>query len=363
MKLLILTQKIDKNDDLLGFFHGWVREFAKYYERLTVICLYKGEYDLPENVKILSLGKEDFGQKSIKSKVKSRLFYIFRFYKYIWQERKNYDRVFIHMNPEYGVLGGWVWKIMGKRVVMWYTHKTVNLKLRIAEKFVSTVFTASSDSFQLNSKKAKVVGHGIDVNKFTGRKSKVHKVESLEQPTVVYVGRISEIKNQMLLVRAVDYLVNKKGVHNVKFNFIGEPVYDRDQNYLKEIKKFVKDKKIEKYVDFLGMVSHHDMPEQYHNADLLINLCPTGGMDKAVLEAMSSGVPVIVLNKTFENILDDYKEDLVLFRGDSLELGSKIIKILNLETAKKEKMKSDLREQVVHHHSMENLIKNLVKNI
>src|SRR3989339_803491 len=68
MKLLILTQKIDKNDDLLGFFYAWVGEFAKYYKKITVICLYRGESDLPENVKVLSLGKENLSSREVPDK-------------------------------------------------------------------------------------------------------------------------------------------------------------------------------------------------------------------------------------------------------------------------------------------------------
>ncbi len=52
MKLLILTQKVDINDDVLGFFHRWILEFAKHYEYITVIALEIGEYNLPENVKV-----------------------------------------------------------------------------------------------------------------------------------------------------------------------------------------------------------------------------------------------------------------------------------------------------------------------
>src|SRR5581483_12297211 len=89
MKLLILTQKVDKNDPVLGFFHGWLREFANHFEFITVIALGVGEYELPQNVRVLSLGKE--------SGV-SKLKYLSRFYKYIWQERKNYEKVFVHMN-------------------------------------------------------------------------------------------------------------------------------------------------------------------------------------------------------------------------------------------------------------------------
>ena len=64
MKLLIITQKIDKNDDLLGIYHKWVKKIAAKCESVRVICLYKGEYDLPDNVKVFSLGKE----KKIKTK-------------------------------------------------------------------------------------------------------------------------------------------------------------------------------------------------------------------------------------------------------------------------------------------------------
>ncbi|MEK7538915.1 MAG: hypothetical protein AAB552_03680 [Patescibacteria group bacterium] len=63
MKLLILTQKVDQNDDILGFFHGWIREFAKHAEQVTVIALGVGEYDLPKNVRVFSLGKELFAQE------------------------------------------------------------------------------------------------------------------------------------------------------------------------------------------------------------------------------------------------------------------------------------------------------------
>ena len=58
MRLLIITQKVDKNDPILGFFHRWIEEFAKHCQSIIVICLQKGEYNLPKNIKILSLGKE-----------------------------------------------------------------------------------------------------------------------------------------------------------------------------------------------------------------------------------------------------------------------------------------------------------------
>ena len=69
MRLLIVSQKVDIEDPILGFFHGWLLEFAKQCEEVTVIGLEVGKYALPKNVKVYSLGKEA-GQ--------SRLKYLFR---------------------------------------------------------------------------------------------------------------------------------------------------------------------------------------------------------------------------------------------------------------------------------------------
>ena len=125
MKLLIITQKVDDHDDVLGFFVRWIEEFAKHAEKVTVICLQKGEYNLPHNVSVLSLGKETG---------KSRFTYFVRFFRYIWKLRSDYDTVFVHMNPIYVLLGGVFWKLWFKKIALWYTHKRVDLKLRIAEK-------------------------------------------------------------------------------------------------------------------------------------------------------------------------------------------------------------------------------------
>jgi len=155
MKLLIVTQKVDIQDDNLGFFHRWIEEFAKHCELLTVICLQRGEYHLPSNVKVLSLGKETRS---------SRILYLWNFYKYIFLERNNYNGVFVHMNKEYVLLGGFLWKLWNKKVTLWYAHGHTNWILRVAEKIVDTIFTSTKSGCRLNSPKIKIVGQGIDVD-------------------------------------------------------------------------------------------------------------------------------------------------------------------------------------------------------
>src|SRR6478609_2539072 len=106
MKLLITTQALDSQDSNLGFFHRWVEEFAAHCEKVTVICLREGEHVLPNNVTVLSLGKEAGT---------SRLTRAVRFLTYIHRYRGEYDAVFVHMNPEYIVLGGYFWRRWHKK--------------------------------------------------------------------------------------------------------------------------------------------------------------------------------------------------------------------------------------------------------
>jgi len=331
MKLLIITQKVDKNDDILGFFHGWLLEFAKHYEKITVICLQKGEYDLPSNVKVFSLGKE---------KGVSRIQYLINFYKYIWQERKNYDKVFVHMNPIYVVLGGLFWRFKGKKVALWYTHKSVDLKLRIAEKLANIIFTASKESFQLKSKKVEVVGHGIDVEKFNCLNNNEKDID------ILYVGRLDKIKNQKLLVEAIDVLVNERQQKEIKVNLVG----DFNSKYGMELKEIVIEKKLENNIKFLGSIPNKDIVGYYCNSKISINLCPTGGMDKTVLESMSCGISVVVLNKTFESLLSN---EMILNKENPKELADKILNLLE------NKKDFDLRKIIVEKYSLDSLIKKI----
>lgn len=347
MKLLILTQKVDINDDLLGFFHDWLIEFANYCEKITVVCLEKGEYELPKNIKILSMGKESG---------RSRVKYFFNFYRSIWSERKNYDSVFVHMNSEYVILGGIFWRLLGKKIIFWYVHKAVNLKLKIASFFADKILTASKDGCRLGSEKVKILGHGINTKKFNpvGRKGYDYGFN------IIYVGRISRIKNQLLLAEAVNVLKNRGVLNGIKITIVGEAVYPRDEIYKQEILKFVKEKELNKYFKFLGSVPNIEMADIYRKADLNINLCPTGGMDKAVLESMACETPVLVLNKTFESLIKSCCGDLTLFSDDIFELADKISIVLNYEREARLKLGCYLRKIVLENCDLKNLVKKIM---
>lgn len=73
----------------------------------------------------------------------SRLTYARRFRALIKNYVREYDEVFVHMNPEYIVLGGLFWRMHGKRIVLWYVHKSVTMWLRLAEILCNRIGTGN----------------------------------------------------------------------------------------------------------------------------------------------------------------------------------------------------------------------------
>lgn len=312
MKLLILTQVVDKNSATLGFFHRWVEEFAKHWEHVHVICLYEGEHTLPSNVSVHSLGKENG---------KGRFTYLTRFFTLIVKLRKEYDGVFVHMNPEYVILGGLLWRLWKKKIGLWYVHKSVTLSLRFAELFVRDVFTASKESFRLASRKVQVMGHGIDTDLFSLKKH----VPSTNL-RIITVGRVSESKQLKEMLVVLDVLHAKQ----IPFTFsvVGGPATSRDDSYSRMIEIEVRKRAYASQVTLVGEVRHADIPTHLERSDIFLHLSETGSLDKAVLEALSVGVPVVSTNPALTSILTPFglfaSSKKPSFLADILVEGSKV---------------------------------------
>lgn len=346
IKILIITQKVDIADQILGFFHRWIEEFSKHVEQVTVIALGVGEYQLPANVRVFSLGKE---------RGVSRIGYIFNFYRLIWRERKNYDVVFVHMNPEYVVLGGICWRLWSKRVALWYTHKNVDLKLRIVEKLANIIFTASRESFRLVSDKIKIMGHGIDIEIFNPSLKK----ES-EFFRIITVGRISPVKDYETLIKAVEILMREKV--SVVVDIIGGPVTIEDEHYLKNLYMLVQEKKLDEIIQFVGSVTNKELPEHLRQADIFVNMSRTGSLDKAVLEAMACGSITVTSNEAFKEVFGKDAKMLMFQSGDTVSLAEKIKILSSLGQKERNEITKRLRNVIVEKHNIESLIPRILSS-
>ena len=286
---MIITQKVDINDDNLGFFHSWLEKMAEKAD-IFVIANYVGQYDLPSNVKVFSLGKEIGVGKLVK---------IFKYQWFLLKLLPRVNGVFFHMCPEY-VLGAHLWpKIFRKKTLLWYTHKSVNWKLRLAEKLIDKIFTASKESFRLPSKKLEITGHGIDLDKF--KPAETEKDGSKFK--IISVGRISPVKNYEIMINTAEILKNKN--FNFEIKVAGAPILESDKIYFEKLKNLIQEKELENIVEFVGPIPNKYIAEFYQSGDLFINLSDTGSLDKAVLEAMACGLKILTSNEAFKDILPE----------------------------------------------------------
>jgi glycosyltransferase involved in cell wall biosynthesis len=360
-KILIVTQKVDIDDDLLGFMHGWISEFAKQCEQVTVVCLYMGKYDFPGNVRVLSLGKEKINNITHNTQhITQRIKYFYKFYKYIWQERKNYDSVFVHMIEIYTILGGWLWKLLKKPVGFWYAHGHISLKLKIAEKFCDIIFTSTPSGCRIKSRKIKVVGQGIDINKFLisnfppfGDKQFQNNNEVFK---IITIGRISLSKNYETLINAIDIVGRENLGKKIRVDIIGGVIYPEEKEYLASLQTMISEMKLDNIFNFAGPVANRDIIFCLQNADLFVNMGLTGSLDKAILEAMACGLPILTCNEALLAVLDEYIEKLMYKKYDYKDLAEKIKYIILLNDNDRKKISDDLRAIVVNDHSLEKLI-------
>lgn len=268
MRLLIITQSVDYSHPILGFFHRWLQEFSRHVDDIHVICLQEGPHDLPKNVHVYSLRKE-YGASKLSRGI--------RFYRLIWSCR--YDAVLVHMNPEYVMLGGLLWRLWGMRIGLWYVHKAVNFRLRLAHFFVHRVFTASPESFRLASTKVCILGHGIDTEFFTP------DTNVMRGSHVLSVGRLTKSKRH-------DLAIDAARTAGVELHIIGDgPERDHLETYARSCGV---------RAHFCGGLDQEGVREEYRRAAFLVHTSETGSMDKVVLEALACDLAVVTTSVVYK---------------------------------------------------------------
>lgn len=334
MKLLIVTQKVDRTDPILGFFHAWISEFAKRCESVTVIGQYIGEHSLPKNVEVLSLNKEK-GYDVQKQ--------VWRFWWLTLSHRSSYDAVFVHMTPIWILLGAPLWIVLRKRMYLWYEIKRGSAKLTLALRLVKKVFAASQHGLPNVAKKQVTVGHGIDVMTFVPNPS------TREKNHIVAVGRLTKVKQYEVICSALSQLPN------CRLTIAGGTVTSEDKETEKSLRELLHRLNIADRVE-IGWVSPDHVPELLQRADCMLH-ASQGGLDKAVLQAMACGCPVISTSEAAQSVLP------ALCHASADSMAEQTKQILALSSADRQSLSDELRSTAERQHSLSRCIEQLVTHM
>lgn len=338
MKLLVVTQIVDRNDPVLGFMHHWLEVFATRFEHIHVICLKEGAHTLPKNVTVHSLGKEKGG---------NRFLYAVRFIKLTYGLNKEYDAVFVHMNPEYIALAGDLWRMSGKRIGLWYNHQVGSVWLRLAQPFVQTVFHTSPYAFPARYKNAKQMPAGIDTELFSP------KQVSRKAHSIYFQGRIAPAKRVHVLLSAVR-LLHAQGIPATA-SLVGP----EDASYGETLRTDFKDLIDAGAVVFLGPKRNEETPALYASHAVSVNLTADGNFDKTVLESAATETPVVVASRGFSGVVPD---EWILEENTEEGLADKLKGIFALSEDARTKLGKTLRATVMEKHSLASLADTLAQS-
>jgi glycosyltransferase involved in cell wall biosynthesis len=340
LRLLWFNLATDADAPGQGFNTRWLNVMAQRCEHIDVVTMRVGRLALAENVRVFSVGKEK-GYSEPRRAVE--------FYRILGRLLRDntYDACFAHMQPLFAVMAGPLLRVRGIPITLWYAHKAVTLRLRLAEKVAYRVVTASPESFRLASPKTRVVGHGVDTQQFV----------PVDQPapdrlTVVSVSRIAPVKRLETIITAASLLADQ----DMCLRIVGS-VYPQDEAYARQLQAQIRDLGLDTVVDWVGPVTHEQTPPIYQQATVLVNMSNTGSIDKAVLEAMACGIPVLTANEAFQSLLPDWAW---LPDADPALLAERLRQVVAFSAAERAQVGQHLREIVEQQHSLDRLADRLV---
>lgn len=340
MKLLIVTQAVDTEDPLLGFFHSWIDEFARRAVGIHVICLKEGVHRLPANVSVHSLGKETG---------RSRIKYIRRFFAYAWRYRSDYDAVFVHMNQEYVLLYGLVWRLLGKRVVLWRNHVRGSLATRVAGMIAHRVCFTSPEAYVAHFTNARMMPLGIDTRTF--KPSPPMQTEAL-----LILGRIDPIKRVDECIEAVKLLDTARALH---VDVYGSPS-EGNEAYAKRVHALSHSLVEKGIVAFHGPVAHAETPALYASHSIYINITPSGSFDKTIGEALACGCLVVTANNAVREIIPT---TLFIEEFTRSAIAQTIEAARTIEPAERKKITESGRSYIEERHSLTRLMLELLSDL
>lgn len=293
MKLVIVTQAVDREDPNLGAFYYWFEMLAKKCETLVIIAGRVGTHNFPAHVAAHAFGDARLG----------RIGRLWVFWELFSRHFADADAVLFHQIPEFVIAASPF--LIGrnrnkKAVALWYAHGAVSWRLRAAERIVDYVFTSSAAGFRMPSKKVHYLGQAINTDLF--RFASSHNSQVSSSLRMITVGRISPVKNYETIIGACAML-RDTWPRQWTLTLVGGPITPTDRMYADRVKALIREKNLEQYVHFYGDRGYSEIPEILREHDLFLNASATGSLDKAVLEAMACGLTVLTSNEAYRAIL------------------------------------------------------------
>lgn len=207
------------------------------------------------------------------------------------------------------------------------------LRLIISSDIITTIskFLAYELREYYGVDRINIIGNAVDEQKFIPKNNN-------KKDYMLYVGRLSYGKGLFDLLKSVRLLSEE---FDFKLFLIGKGELERKLN------KIIVDEHIENNVKILGSYSHETLVEIYQNAKIFVFPSHYEGVPTVVLEAMASGLPVVLSDIPAHRYLIEDGENGILFKkGQSHDLYNKISNLL-LDDSLRKKIGYNARKTII----------------
>ncbi len=247
------------------------------------------------------------------------------------------DKLVIHFHNQYNMFFylKLVPKKLKKKVITAYTvhngtwnGKWDSIKNKIKRKYFQEIYCIKNadkifvlnevtkdhfiKQFNIDSKKIIHIANGVNTD--------IYKPNENDDIVFFQCGSVCDNKNQLEAIKMLTpYLQENR---NFKYVYVGGII---DQKYKQKIDNYIKEENIESQVEYLGEITPgKELSKYYSNSKAFIFPSKVEAFSLSILEAMASGLPVIMNKKAILEV-DNKLNDIILFYYNE-ETFSKIIK-------------------------------------
>jgi len=213
--------------------------------------------------------------------------------------------------------------------------------------------------YKVKKAKIHVIHNGVDVNKFKPTTDKIKAKAELgfnpEDKTILSVGRLYARKGLFTLIESIALV--KKKFENFKFIIAGKGL----SNEMKKLVNYAAKLGVKENIIFTGYFPDKKLPKLYKAADIFAFSTFYENLPFAVLEALSTGLPVVTTNVGgIPEMIENGKTGFLVAPSNSLELAEKILFYLE-HPALASEMGLLARENIENHFDWRLIVKKVVE--
>jgi glycosyltransferase involved in cell wall biosynthesis len=343
VRIVFIAAAVDAADPMQPTTVRWIDALARKptITHVTVITLRVGEHDLPQHVEVRTIGHP------------RRVGRLVGFCAEVFRAvRRGVDFFFVYQGGTYPALLLPVRLLLGLPVYQWKAHPHVSPSMWFYARFCDTlVFTSTTKAFPLALPNVRVVGQGIDTDRF-------RIIPGSKEPRWVSVGRLSPVKrlDRMLIALA---RCNRRFGTRQGLDFYGATPAG-EASYRERLDRIVQEEELTELVTFHGPVRQDQLPAILNRYPIFLHFC-TGALDKSVAEAMACGVTVLSTNRCVGEIIPaDLRSDLVLPEDDVEAQAVAMHAAMGWGAERRTCTGERLRAVVVEHHDVTGLIERIL---